>query len=110
MLKLYLLTQKENIDFDTFDSCVVAAYSKEDAVMIHPFLYRFGEYSLDYDVEDYYKYDKDPNYIYELVWKPDRLHSLSWASCPENVDCVFIGIAAEDIKPNSVVCSSYNAG
>ena len=35
-MNLYLLTQNENSDYDTFDSIVVCAPSKEAAVKIHP--------------------------------------------------------------------------
>ena len=35
-LKLYLLTQDVNTGYDTYDSCVVAAFSKEDAKTITP--------------------------------------------------------------------------
>lgn len=35
-LKLYLLTQNVNIGWDTYDSCVVAAYNEEDARTITP--------------------------------------------------------------------------
>ena len=105
MLYLYLLTQKERTGYDTFDSCVVAAYSREDAVKIHPFLHKFRENCLPFD--DYDKFDQwdNPEYIYKEQWK-----TRTWASCPENVECKFIGHAARDVMPNSIVCSSYNAG
>ena len=37
-MKLYLLSQDVNDDYDTYDSCVVCAKSKEDAVTILPCL------------------------------------------------------------------------
>ena len=104
MLYLYLLTQEEHKGYDTFDSCVVAAYSKDEAVKIHPFLHRFDENCLPFDncnsLEDF----DDSEYIYKEQWK-----TRTWASCPKNVMCRCIGIA-HDVKPNSVVCSSFNAG
>ena len=88
LLKLYLLTQYENLDLDTFDSCIVAAYSEEEAKQIHPYI-EFDEYYTSIDE----------------VWD-----TYTWASCPENVECKYIGNAAADVKPNSIVCSSFNAG
>lgn len=35
-MKLYLISQSENNDYDTYDSAVVAAESPEDARTIHP--------------------------------------------------------------------------
>lgn len=35
-MKLWLLEQNENSNWDTFDSCVVAAESREAASNIHP--------------------------------------------------------------------------
>ena len=36
-LKLYLLTQDVNTGYETYDSCVVAAYDEEDARTIPPY-------------------------------------------------------------------------
>jgi hypothetical protein len=35
-MKLYLLTQTVNNDYDTYDSCVVAAENADDAQVMHP--------------------------------------------------------------------------
>ena len=35
-LNLYLLTQDDNNDYDTFDSMIVVAENEEQARMIHP--------------------------------------------------------------------------
>jgi hypothetical protein len=35
-MNLYLLSQTEHDDYDTYDSCVVAAENAEDARKIHP--------------------------------------------------------------------------
>ena len=35
-MNLYLLTQRTNNGYDTYDSCVVAAESESDARTIHP--------------------------------------------------------------------------
>ena len=93
-LNLYLLTQYENDNYDTYDSCVVAAYNKEEAVKIHPY-------------KEYYE-----NYIYcpELDDEYELWNSRTWVSSPDKVTCELIGIATKGIAPNSVICSSFNAG
>lgn len=35
-MKIYLLEQNVNNDYDTYDSCVVCAETEEDAKTIHP--------------------------------------------------------------------------
>jgi hypothetical protein len=35
-MNLYLLSQNYNPGYDTYDSCIVAAETKEDATTIHP--------------------------------------------------------------------------
>lgn len=104
LLKLYLLTQTENSGYDTFNSCIVAAYNEEEAKSIHPFLHKFDINCLPFDEYDNWKEFHDQEYIYKEQWK-----TKTWASSPENVTCRCIGIA-QDIEPNSVLCSSFNAG
>jgi len=36
-MKIYLLSQRENFDYDTYDSCVVIAENEEKAIMTHPY-------------------------------------------------------------------------
>lgn len=62
-MKLFLLTQNVNNNYNTYDACVVCAQSKEEAVKIHP----DGE-TLDWD------------------------RNGSWAT-KDLVECVEIGIA-----------------
>ena len=35
-MNLYLLTQDTNNDYDTYDSCVVASETEEEAQLMHP--------------------------------------------------------------------------
>jgi hypothetical protein len=83
-MNLYLISQSENDNYDTYDSAVVCDENEDDAIQIHP------------DGNIYPKWDKS-------MFK-------SWASCPENVSCEYIGKADKNIKAGSVVISSYNAG
>lgn len=85
-MKLWLISQKINNGYDTWDSAVVAAETIEEARKINP----NGQY---YDnAEDEWRYR-------------------GWAK-PEDVAAVEIGIVAEGyIIPNDrIVCSSFNAG
>lgn len=80
-MKLYLLSQNDNNDWDTFDSCLVCAESPEDALTIDPSGRPFKE---------------DENYS-------------SWAKKKSSITCREIGIANEDQK-RGVIISSFNAG
>jgi hypothetical protein len=79
-MKIWLLEQFENMDYDTFDSCVVYAETEEDARNTLP----------DSDVEF------------------EKKHG-SWASCPETVKVTYLGMATPNAKAG-VICASFNAG
>lgn len=81
-MKLYLLSQSVNNEYDTYDSCVVAAESEEEAKLIHP--NGFGTMPNDG------KYD-------------------SWVRTVGEVECKYIGEAGEGIE-QGVICASFNAG
>ena len=80
-MKLYLISQTQNDDYDTYDSAVVAALDEEAARQIDPgsTKSRWGDaYS-------------------------------SWCKSPEYVQVKYIGEAADGID-QGVVCASFNAG
>lgn len=79
-MKLWLIEQDENNNYDTYDSAVVAADSESDARAISP---------------DGGK------------WR-DR-HS-SWASSPDNVKVSYVGEAAPGLVSGEIICASFNAG
>ena len=81
-MKLYLIWQNDNNDYDTYDSAVVVAESEEDAKTIHP-------------------YNKEP------VTEVNEGYS-SWTTI-NNVNVKYIGEAAENQK-RGVICASFNAG
>jgi len=83
-MNLYLLTQNEVGGYDTYDSCVVAAETEEEAKKIHP---------SDYVRNNAYDWGKDG----------------TWASSPESVSADLIGIAAEGTE-TGVILASFNAG
>lgn len=82
-LHLYRISQTVRRGYDTFDSAVVCAESKEEARRTHP-SYLVGP-------DDSWKYEG------------------SWATCPEEVCVQLIGIAAPYVI-KGVVCASFNAG
>jgi hypothetical protein len=81
-MNLYLLSQTVNIDWDTYDSCVVAARGPKSAVKFHP---NGGLASEDVDM----RYS-------------------TWCHI-KDVKVVLIGKAHKSIK-EGVVLASFNAG
>ena len=81
-MKLYLIWQEVNNDYDTYDSAVVAALDEEDARSINPQSINFD----DLKFKDY----------------------TTWTE-RENVKVEYIGEAADNIE-RSVICASFNAG
>jgi len=83
-MNLYLLRQKENSDYDTFDSCVVCAENETEAVNIMP---DFGK---------------------GKQFEPSSAYG-AWAFTLSAVECEYIGIAAPNIE-KGIVIASFNAG
>ena len=81
-MNLYLLSQKENNDYDTYDSAVVAAESENAARLIHP-----------------------NGYLPVDEW--DSLGT--WVQNPNHVSVKLIGTVAACVAAG-VVLSSFNAG
>ena len=80
-MKLYLLSQNENKGYDTYDSMVVCAENKDDAITIHPNGSVFFENDFD----------------------------STWASNSSSILCEEIGDANESQK-RGIVIASFNAG
>ena len=80
-MKLFLLRQDSNRDWDTYDSIVVAAPDEETARITTP------------DSEG---------------WREDNLYGV-WCDTPEMVTVDYLGIAEEGVK-QGIICSSFNAG
>jgi len=79
-MKLYLISQDENDNYDTYDSAVVAARTQKGARSIHP---------------GYDKWPEKNNYV--------------WCSSPEMVKVEYLGEAKKGTKEGRI-CSSFNAG
>lgn len=82
MKNLYLISQKVNINYDTYDSAVVCAESKTKAKMMHP--------------------------SGNLGWDGTTSSWDSWCDS-EDVKVELIGKANKNLTIG-VVCSSFNAG
>jgi len=86
---LYLISQSANNDYDTYDSAVVVAESKEDAKKIHPSPYgsKKGEWWMSEDSYDFH----------------------DWVTL-DKIEVKYIGVANQDLEVGTVVVSSFNAG
>lgn len=82
-LKLFLISQDQNDDWDTYDSAVVAVPDEATAREIHP---ATGEAVVNW------------NHPFS-----------SWCDGPEHVTVQYLGDAAPDIE-QGVVCASFHAG
>lgn len=85
-MNLYLISQSENNDYDTYDSLVVAANSKNEARNIHP----------------HTMYDGSEVVNWEDEWSP-------WASSPDKVEVKLIGKAVKGTS-KGIILASFNAG
>lgn len=96
-MNIYLISQKENNGYDTFDSAVVCADCEDQARDMHP--------RKQWDMTQ-----KPPGYVTERIdWNDvDELYS-EWATKRENVKVTLIGKAAPG-TPFGVICASFNAG
>jgi hypothetical protein len=79
-MKLFLITQCENSDYDSYDSAVVAAPDEAAAKRNHP-----------------------------AGLSPKWTAYSSWCSSPKYVTARYLGEAADDVRPG-VICASFNAG
>lgn len=79
-MNIYLLTQNDNIGYDTYDGIVVIAKDEEQARNIHP---------------------------YE-VW--GGIGSDTWAKSPNNVTAILVGRALENATAGITILESFRAG
>lgn len=81
-MKLYLISQDENRDYDTYDSAVVAAPTRRVAQSMNP-----NKYAVKGDLKDM---------------------DNCWTSDPRNVSVRYLGKAASSVR-QGVICASFNA-
>lgn len=94
-MKLFLLTQTQNRGYDTYDSCVVAAQTEEEAKLIHP----HGE-NISCDHLGFYSVS---------IMQVKHYVNNCWANSPEKVSCRYLGEAASNVQ-SGVICASFNPG
>jgi len=82
-MKLFLISQKENDDYDVYDSAVVAAETKEIARAMDPS-------------------NGKPKVFGERFWN-------DWCKSIDDVEVKYLGEAAPGIE-QGVICASFNAG
>lgn len=82
---LWLLTQHVNQGMNTFDACVVAADTAQEAINIHPHEHVTGD------------------------WAGSDVARYSWARFPNQVTAEQIGVTKLEHK-GKVIISSFNAG
>lgn len=87
-MKLYLISQDFNTGYDTYDSAVVAAKTKEEAARIHP------KSSSIKVLNDRFLYEYDFG---------------DWAESPSQVTVQLIGLAVKGTKAGCIL-ASFNAG
>jgi hypothetical protein len=85
IMKLFLIHQRENNGYDTYDSAVVCAETEDDARHTNP---GSGERM------------KDGDWDYSFI---------SWCSSPDRVVVEYLGEASDGIVPG-IICASFNAG
>jgi len=84
-MNIYLISRPDSVDYDEYDSAVVAAETEEQARFIHP----SGNIQPERDL-DAQRWDG------------------SWIA-PSRVDVALIGVAGPNIQAG-VICASFNAG
>lgn len=92
-MKLYLLSQSVNNDYDTYDSVVVCAENENEARVVNP--------------GGFYKWH-DNAWWFQYWDKTERKQNDDTWCLPSEVEIVELGEAKEDLKAG-VVCASYNA-
>lgn len=85
-MKLFLISQSQNQEYDTFDSAVVCAPDEEAARNMNP----SGDNGAP------------------MTWGGSLLAS-TWCNDPKHVTVKLLGTASDDLHAG-VVCASFNAG
>jgi hypothetical protein len=92
-MNLYLITNEYKVDYDTYDSAVVAAETEAEARLISPSSKGFEG--------SWYNWGSDKN---NPTWISE------WVPSQEYVGVKLIGTALEGTERGTVICSSFNAG
>lgn len=97
-MNLYLISQSENDDYDTFDSFIVASESPEKAKLYHPYGYIWNSTTREESpCENYWSFGEVREYG-------------NWASSPDKVEVYYLGVASDSYKEGDIIITSFNAG
>jgi hypothetical protein len=83
-MKLFLIEQSKNTDYDTYDSAVVIANDEKEAKDMHP--------------QDGLALNANSD-----IWRNSK-----WCLLPSDVSVTYLGESIESAK--RIVCASYKAG
>jgi len=86
IMKIWLVSRTDKVDYDEYDSCVVAAETRGEAMMIHPRSQDEGR----------------------VTHNDDHPHDNYWL--PEILEVAPLGVAYDLIPECRVYCASFNAG
>jgi len=115
ILYLWFLSQKENNNYDTYDSLVIAAYTENEAKRIHPKERWWGD-KIKYDIEnDYWTYERKIYTFNSDTWNNKETiiyvkYEEGWAFSAEKVIAQCIGVALDNCRNRQIICASFNAG
>jgi hypothetical protein len=101
-MNIYLLSQSESYNYDTYSSCVVCAENEKEARRIHP-----RNYSDVFYDENKKQFLSKNVYGEEYVFEDDSFGV--WTNNIEYIEVKYLGVADNSIK-KGVLLSSYNAG
>ena len=102
-MKIYKLSQKENDDYDTYDSCIVIAENENDARRIHPSKHIDNIFYDEIKKEFWTNYSKSEElYLFEDEYG-------TWTNEIDKIKVEYIGEAKKGLK-KGVLLASFNAG
>lgn len=111
MRKIYLLEQNSNAGYDTFDSMVIIAEDKKEAILLsYERAYMLiSKERLEYHGTSSYSIK---HYLDEPFKEYVAVESTSWGTWAFEKDITIqeLGYADLEIKESYVVCASFNAG
>ena len=95
-MNIYKLSQTINDNYNTYDSCVVIAENKKEAVKVHPNGYQNWDTRGQKSESRYFRYE--------------NFNIDDWSEI-QHIKVELIGVADESLDAeNKVVCASFNAG
>jgi len=103
-MKIYLVSQDVNHNYDTYDSMVVVAKNEESAKRIHP--------SSVWTNGGFYDEEKKEFWTTTVSGSPYLFEGNygSWTNDLSKIDVKYLGEADQSITEEGVILASFNAG